>query len=867
LVQSIDVLTGGASTDYGADALVGVVNFKLKRDFEGIELDQTFEIHQHDNGNSPADALLARNAGGPIAVPGSQLDGFVRQSTIIAGADGANGKSNVTIYATDAHTDPIFQSARDFSACTIQGIGPDGALRCGGSVNSPQGAFFLNVAPNPDGTFPSGPNTAGPGAGGFATTNPNGTASFLPVSQAGLPLFNTEPQNALLREDQRYNFGGFAHYEVAPWADLYTEFGFLDDRTTEQVAAGGLFLGGAFVNVNCNNPFLGQQQALSIGCGDPNYVGQFGASPGQVGIFLPGLRFSQPRQVNFDHTDYRLLVGSRGELPYGFNYDVSASYYTTVEQTLNTGFASLTKVQDALLVTTNAAGQPVCISGTARCVPLNIFSRNGSVAAQSNVLQDALTVGSSTEVVAQTNISGDLGQFGVKSPLAKNGVAVVGGFEYRFENLTSTPDAEQSSGDLIGLGGTPQPINGSFDDQDFFGEIHAPLIEDLPFAKAVDLDLGLRHSGYAIYGTAQTFDTNTYKIQGDWQIIDDVRLRGGYNQALRAPNIIELFSPQATSLFAFADPCAGATPTATLAQCERSGVTPAQFGHIAQCPANQCVQLTGGNPAVRPELGETYTWGAVLTPTFIPNLLFSADYYTINISNLIGTQGSSNIVNGCVQNNALCNLIHRGPNGILFAQNGPGFVQATESNVSGAVENGLDLSAQYRHSLDFLHAGNLGDLTFNYTGNVILQDISFQAGTPSSNCAGLYGTECGTPTSTYRHSLRTTWISPWDVNVSLNWRHLSGVQLDVNSTQPALAGTFNPVSPSISAFDYFDLSATWNVKENLKVTVGVNNLFDRDPPLVDGLITGDTGFGGGNTYPGQYDALGRTMFVTASVKF
>jgi iron complex outermembrane recepter protein len=874
LVQSVEVLTGGASTDYGSDALAGVVNFKMKHDFEGIEIDQQINGFQHDQQNNYAQGILSEGlngAGTPIASPGNQFGGIDRTSTMIMGVNGPNGKSNVTLYLTDAHTDPVLQGSRDFSECALDnsnllGLTNNQALVCGGSSNSPQGRFQANVSPGANGLFAPGTGTATLGGGPAFTTNPNGSASFVP----GTVPFNTDPLNVLQREDQRYTAGGFAHDQIAPWLDIYSDFGFLDDKTTEQIAPGGLFTASGptgTVNVNCNNPFLGSQQALSFGCGDPAFVGTNGAGAGQVSILLPGLRFAGiPRTDTFEHTDYRLVVGARGDLAYGFDYDVSVTYWQANFSDESGGFADFTKIQDALLVTTNAAGKPVCISGNAGCVPLNIFSRNAALAAEDSVIASSDQLGTETEVVAGATITGDFGRFGIVSPLAKNPVSTAFGFEYRFENDQTHPDQVLQEGDLVGGAGDTPPVNGSFDDMDFFGELHIPVIEDLPFAKAVDLDLGLRHSGYSIYGTDETFDTNTWKFQGDWQIVDDVKLRGGYNRAVRAPDIFELFDAPAVNIGGPQnDPCSGPTPSATLAACERTGVTASEFGHIANCIDAQCSVENEGNTALKPEKADTYTWGIVYTPTYLKNFTFSMDYWTIDIADAIGFTPGLTSLNSCLAGpSALCSNIHRGPGGIIFGQSG--FITQQEINTGSEATNGIDFATAYRHDLDFLNAGDMGSILLNFTGTWTASLTSTPlSGGGSFDCAGLFGDTCGNPTPQWRHQVRATWLTPWDATLSVDWRHLSGVSFDGNSSNPLLnLGFFDTLTQNISSYDYFDLSGTWQVEKNLELRAGVNNVFDRDPPIVDSLVA----FGqNGNTYPGTYDYLGREIFIGATLKF
>jgi outer membrane receptor protein involved in Fe transport len=874
LVSSVEVLTGGASTDYGSDALAGVVNFKMKRDFEGIEIDSQLGAYQHDQQSSFAQDRLSADG---VQTPGNQLDGVSYTNTLITGVNGANGKSNITFYLTDAHTDPVLQAARDFSDCEL--VGSATKLGCAGSIISPQGVFIGNE-PVKDGIMATAPGSARFAGGDQFTTNPNGTASLVNTTiNGGQPLFNFTPINALLRNDQRYTAGAFSHDQIAPWADIYADFGFLNDKTVEQLGPGGLFEGGGpagHVVVNCNNPFLSGQEQGIFGCNDPAFVGTNGAGPGEVSILTPGVRFAGvPRTTTFDHTDYRLVIGARGDLPYGFNYDLSATYFTDIYQAQTGGFASFDKVQDALLVTTGPNGQPVCISGNPGCVPLNIFTRGAAVgAAENSTIVDSLSVGQSQELVAGLSISGDLGHFGGKSPLANDPVSLVFGYEYRFEGISFQPDEENQEGDLFGGPGPVPPVSGSFDDNDFYGEVHVPVIQDLPFAKSVDLDLGLRHSGYQVYGTDDTFDTNTWKFQGDWQITSDIKLRGGYNRAARAPNTFELFDPQSVTIAnTFNDPCAAgiapANPSAALvAGCERTGLTAAQVGAVPNCPTAQCGELVGGNTQLKPEVGDTYTWGFVATPTILPNFTFSMDYFTIDIANAIGTVAPSISLDECITAaSPLCANVHRGAGGVLFGQTG--FITATNINIARVATDGIDFASSYKHDLDFLGAGDAGSVSLDFIGTYT---ASFSQtpfpGAGSFDCAGLFGDTCGEPLPSWRHTMRATWLTPWDANISLNWRHLSGVAFDGNSTNPLLASAhFNTVTEGISSFDYFDLAATWQVQHNLEIRMGVNNLFDRDPPLVDSNIAGPGTFGNGNTYPGVYDSLGRELFVGATMKF
>jgi outer membrane receptor protein involved in Fe transport len=279
-------------------------------------------------------------------------------------------------------------------------------------------------------------------------------------------------------------------------------------------------------------------------------------------------------------------------------------------------------------------------------------------------------------------------------------------------------------------------------------------------------------------------------------------------------------------------------------------------------------QLTGGNTALKAEEADTYTWGFVYTPTYLPNFAFTFDYWTISIANAISTVPASISLNQCIAAaSPLCANIHRGPGGIISGQ--AAFITSTNENAGNLSTDGIDFTTSYKHDLDFIGAGDLGTMAFNFTGTWTgsFNQTPFP-GAGSFDCAGLFGVTCGQPDPSWRHQVRATWLTPWDANISLNWRHLSGVAFDGNQSNPFLnQGTFNTVTQNISSFDYFDLAATYQVRSNLELRAGINNLFDRDPPIVDANIAGPGIFGNGNTFPGVYDSLGREFFFGATMKF
>jgi len=337
-------------------------------------------------------------------------------------------------------------------------------------------------------------------------------------------------------------------------------------------------------------------------------------------------------------------------------------------------------------------------------------------------------------------------------------------------------------------------------------------------------------------------------------------LRGQYQRAVRAPNIIELFSAQNTGLFDLQqnpdgsfDDCAGPTPFRSLTECARTGVTAAQYGNIPDNAAGQFNIVTGGNPNLKPEVSDTYTIGTVIQPSMIPGLSVSVDYFDIKVKQAIATIPPVQTFERCLDTGdaAFCSLITRDTAGSLFLDNTSGGILATAVNIATLKTSGFDIAAGYQYDL-----GKAGSLNFSYVGTILdaLKTTSFP-GSPAKECKGLVSGECGTPNPEYRHRMMGTWSSPFDVDMSLTWRYFGSVNRD--------GGPQGTINDHFSAKNYFDLSGQYYASERVTFRGGINNLLDVDPPL--STETG-AGFGNGNTYPGVYDSLGRFLFFGVNVK-
>ena len=857
LIKRVDVLTGGASSVYGSDAVAGVVNFVLDTDFEGLKATAQYSFFDHNNhaDDSVISALNRRGFGYP---GGHSADGGTVDASLTFGAAFGDNRGHVTAFAGYRKLNAITQGDRDYSSCALAGGGST-AFSCGGSSTSATGRFFTNF---PNDSF---------------TTSGN---SFAPFSQP----FNYAPYNYFQRPDERYTAGAFADYEVTPAVHPYMEAMFMDDRTVAQIAPSGDF--GNTFQINCNNPLLSAQQ-IALVCKNGNFVGQtstfnpdgslktvtgtptfFTDANGNTynqAILQPLRRNVEGggRQDDLQHTDYRIVAGIKGNINDAFSYDAYYQYGRVVYAETYFNDFSVTRLGRSLDVI-NVNGVPTCqsvVNGSdPACVPYDIFSTGGVTQGALNYLQTpGFQRGNTQEQVFNASVTALLGQYGIKSPFANDGLGINVGYEYRKESLTLNTDQAFTSGDLAGQGGATIGVSGGFKVNEGFVEARLPIIEDKPFFRSLSVEGGYRRSKYD--NGVSSFTAESYKGAADWEPFSSLRLRAGYNRAVRAPNAVELFRAQSVALDGATDPCAGTVVGGlvngfTPEQCARTGVTASQFGNISANSANQYNGLLGGNPNLRPEKADTYTAGVVFTPTVIRNFSLTADYFDIKINDQIGVIGADTILQQCLNNNILCQNIVRDQFGSLY-RSPNGYVVDTNLN-SGAVRtNGIDFGANYGREF------GIGRFAIDSTTTYLISYRTEPVGSNSYDCAGLYGTICGTPLPKWRAKTRLTYTSPNGIGLSGQWRYFGPVNLD--TTNGAISAT-PTANNRIGAQSYFDLAMTARVTDAFSLRIGVNNLLDRDPPVRGGqVLTGV--FGSGNTFPQVYDYAGRYIFSGVTLNF
>ncbi len=565
LIERVEVVTGGASAVYGSDAIAGVVNFIMKKNFEGLQLDYQIGANQHSN-HSTFSQNVQRDAG-YTPLTGSTWDGQNTTASVIAGANILDGAGNVTAYFNYLKANPVRSGQRDFGGCQLNANSTLTGATCSGSGNS-------NYFEPTDSTINPQGNAYSVKGSQFVDW---GTAGTQPPT-----LFNTQPYIYMAREDVRYNAGFLAHVDVNEHVKPYLEFGFMNDRTHQEIAPTALYedanpldpISGNY-NINCSNPLLSAQQA-SLLC-TPAQIAADAATPGSVSANVRiGRRNVEGggRSSDFEHTNYRVVGGAKGEILKGWTYDAYAQYYYTSFFTSNNQYLSFQAIDNALQVKGTAAN-PVCISGGS-CVPYNIFSDNGvTQAALAPMYLSGTAFGSNTLRTIHADVTGDLGKYGLQSPLASGGVGVNFGYEHRAEHVKFQPDSGELSGLLSGFGGASVPINNGYKVDEEFIELRAPLVQDRPGVKDLVFDTGYRHSQYSTAG-----GVSTYKFEVQYAPVDDLRLRGSFNRATRVPSIIELYNPQLVGQISYGtDPCSPTTDVnnqpvaaaATLAQCQRTG--------------------------------------------------------------------------------------------------------------------------------------------------------------------------------------------------------------------------------------------------------------------------------------------------------
>ena len=852
MVERVDILTGGASAVYGSDAVGGVANFILKRDFEGVEMGYQYGKSTASNSNGFWKQVLEA-ADQPV--PGSASDGKETMLYTMLGGNLADGRGNVTVFASYEDREAISQADRVSSGCSLgqgTGAGTHGGFVCSGSGN-----YRLFV-----------------GSGGAAFMEDDGT--IVPWAGSGPQTFNFGPFNFFQRPSERYTIYGKGHIDMTDDVEAFMDISYTNNLSDAQIAPTASF-GTSSYSINCDNPFIQNSPGLDLasdiyGCTAQDVID--GVIKTRVGASHRNVE-GGPRNSRFENSAMRLVTGLRGSFADDiWGWEGFVQIAETRDQSESTNDFVVANLNQALLAVDDGNGNVVCMDPSGGCVPYNPFQR--TAAGESPISPESVAFlhgiglrnGSTTQFVYGGSIQADLGEYGWQIPSADYGVSFLVGFEERKDELDARPDeiSQVPGGGFTGVGGATLPVQGQMEVTEFFTEIEVPLLSGVTGFQELTLRGQFRASEYEGTGNnvSNSFDADAYGASLAWAPIDSLRFRAQYQRAVRAPNVIELYTGQNTNLpdlspagtnangVQLFDPCASDAPIATLAECVNTGLNPADYGFVLDVLAGQTQSITGGNPLLDPETADTVTFGLVWTG--IEGLSISLDYFTILVEDAIQAGiPAQTTLDECIAtgNAAFCDLINRGPGGTLASGSpGVGF-ESTNVNIAELETTGVDVQVLYTfdagaHTFDLDYASTILDQ---------LDTVPFPGADPIES-AGFFGNSAGSPSPEYRHRFVTRWQTPWSIDASLTWRHFGGVDID---------NDVETLETSLDSVDYIDLAASWFIMdETIALSFSVLNLFGEEPPVFSGA--GPASFGNGNTYPTVYDTS-TAYFVSGKINF
>jgi len=798
MIERVDVVTGGASAVYGSDAIAGVVNFILRDDFEGVEVSSSHEFSLDEG------------------------DAAITDVSITIGGNFDNGRGNATMSYGYTHREAVFQADREFSQVTWWSPGPgNDPYIPGGSSNIP-GTYIIGDS------FGVQSDTSGE------------PVPFAP--------YNYAPTNYLQLPQERHMISGFATYDITDNMEFYARGIYANNVVDSQLAPTPT--GGLSVTVNTDtNPWLSANMRALLQ-GDATYDAATGTNDITVARRMQEIG---TRNSLRDTNTFQGVFGLRGDINDNWSYDVFYNYSRSSISQIQSGNISVTAFQNAVFCDpSNTAASCAGVPG------MNIWNGPDSILTQSNsqeVIDYISRTGAQIDVVEATqavaSVSGQLAN--MASPMADIAPALVLGVEYRENSADIRPDSVLGP-DVRGFNQS-LPVAGSFDVYEFFTEVDVPLITNKPGIESLNFTGAFRMSDYSTIGNAQTYAAGL-----GWEPIEDLRFRTQYNRAVRAPNVGDLFSPATNGFPGATDPCSsglGSYGSATIdANCIATGVPAARVGTSFQLNA-QIEALFGGTSTVEEEVADTFTIGAVWQPSFIEGFTLQVDYYDIQIEDAIATPSLQNLLDECylqdIQTSCDYFVGHRDPS--------TGAVTTPElyvANIAVLDAEGVDLRADYMWDAEQMGlSSDMGSFGINYYSTFTIANGYQNSPTASYvNCEGAFSGNCGEPTPEYKHVMQGTWY--WgNLTTSVRWRYVGGVDIE-----PSYSGIVSDREQSIDAFNYFDVTFGYDVTESARVTVGVQNVTDEEPPVLTSTSSEQA-----NTWPATYDPFGRRLFLGANLRF
>ncbi len=896
MIDNIEVITGGAGAAYGADAIAGAVNIRLKNDFEGADLRVSYSNQEE------------------------LWDAEEYNVSAVIGGNFADGRGNAIIGFDRSFRQPLTKAQRPFSAnaTSTTGTPPEGAILWTSS-NEVTLAGVQSVF-------------AGYGVAGSAVTNASGRIGFnrdgtlIFYGQPGATFdvqnfrdpitvnqnarffpdfysYNFDAPNALVLPLDRYSYMGNINYETDSGIEFFGNVNWTEytsdtllaptplpsvqtrrtgENSNVQVGSSlieaGQTLAGALV-VPVTNPFLSTdaRNLLASRAGDDPILAGSGGTEAFRYVFRP-LGFG-PRRSLFENTIVQFTGGVRGDIAdTGWDYEAYISEGRTEIDITQFGNIDTQRLTDVLA---NPA------SGGGACSTWNPFGNNPLPAACQQYLE--------SPVSRRQKFTQQIGQAFVRGPIAElsaGEIQTVFGVEYRAFEYSDRflSAAGPFSGFNVG-----QPDLGKNEFFDVFGEVYIPLVSGAPLAQQLDVTLGFRSSTFNFTRFLPTFaeapeqSSEAYKIDVNWEPLDWARLRGGFQRSVRAPNFAELFSSSSSFPQIF-DPCSvssrirqGANASQVAALCVATGIPAGQIATYAATPGGQALITTAGNPNLTPETADTFTVGLVfqspIENQWLERLRGSIDYYNIEVTDAIIAANVNVGIADCynyygnnptytLAGNAFCQgLVRNG--GTIANINRVGTIPNVAANqfpgLNGGeiITSGIDFQLEY--GFDWAWLG-LPDALGSVRSNVVLTHLlEFQqrdrAGLPMLEYAGsitVFGAGLGTSYPEWRANVGLGW-DIGDLTLETRGRYIGEMINRFSVIYPGETN-FGGGRSNVDSVWYWDVAGTWNVTDNASLRLGVNNVNDEPPQLYSPNAQSGTD-------PSSYDVIGRRVFASVNLRF
>jgi outer membrane receptor protein involved in Fe transport len=838
MVERVEVVTGGASAVYGSEAIAGVVNFIWKDHFEGLQV--RGQMGLSDKGDSARQTI-----------------------SVTGGHTFMDDRAHIVANFTYDNDEGLASADRSFSA-------HDNPNR---SSYAAQGLFDVSDVNNP------AQSQFSAASGRTFTFTPANAVK--PYQGANIDGYDRNQHRLLSVPVERYQGTILGGYDFSDAAKLYVEGEYAHTKSNAQLEALAVantgpgaalnFDGSAYAGIPITSPYVPQairDAAIANGVD----VIQFRRR--SVDIFS--------RSNNDDRDYYRGVIGMKGDISSTWKYDAYYEHSQTHDFTTAGGIYA-PNYGAALSNEVGPNGQVQCSDPAARaagCVPINIFGYNTVSPAAAAFLQtytgptrtvtliDGNTVelvnGTSAAYTYDAHVKQDVASASVNGDLFSlwgGPVALAAGFEYRHESSSEVFDPFTQAG--LSSGNQITNTVGSFNVKEGFVEVNAPVIEDRSGVKYLGVEAAVRYADYSTVGGVWS-----YKFGATYAPVDDIRFRAVYSRATRAPNIGELYASKSQTFPALTDPCDqgqgngdGATLVALPTACNAiPGVsaTVAARGNFAYSTSQiQTIDgLLGGNANLKEETADTFTAGAVITPTAIRNLSLTVDYYHIKVNNAIGIIGQQVSVSQCFQTGdpLFCNNVIRDANGFITR------VNAINLNTGSFLVSGLDVEARYMVPTNFISEGAKLDIDILYNHRFDQAQTPFPGGPVQNELGQADCYSCGRLGSGFKDRANANFTLS-TTNFQLNYRvdYLGPLSDNLDGS--------TAVVTHIPAYWYHNMQAKFLVGEQQKVEFyfGMNNIFDKKPPVF--ADTNPVTWPGSQTVADTYDVYGRMLYVGASMKF